>query len=80
MIKITNQNILNTGTLYGFKWGEDISEFDEDFIKSYNNDSDEGYFLEAEVQYPENLHNFWNDLPFLPARMKLEKSEKLVGI
>ena len=38
--------------------GVDISEFDEDFIKIYNNDSDEEYFLEAEVQYPENLHNF----------------------
>ena len=28
-----------------FKWVEDISEFDESFIKSYNNESDEGYFL-----------------------------------
>ena len=28
----------------GFKWVEDISEFDESFIKIYNQDSDEGYF------------------------------------
>ena len=27
-----------------FKWVEDISEFNEDFIKSYNDESDEGYF------------------------------------
>ena len=49
-----------------FKWDEDISEFNEDFIKSYNDQSDEGYFLEADVQYLKNVHNLHNDLPFLP--------------
>ena len=58
-----------------FKWVEDISEFDEIFIKSYNEESDEGYFLEVDFQYLENLHN----LPFLPERMKMEKFEKLVA-
>ena len=46
----------------------------KDFIKSYNDESDEGYFLEVDVQYLENLHSLHNDLPFLPARMKIEKS------
>ena len=36
------------------------------FIKSYNGESDKGYFLEVDVQYPENLHNLHNDLPLLP--------------
>ena len=36
-----------------FKWVEDISKFDERFIKSYNEESDEGYFVEVDVQYPE---------------------------
>ena len=49
-----------------FKWVEDISEFNEDFIKSYNDENDEGYFLEVDSQYPKNLHNFHNDLNFLP--------------
>ena len=40
-------------------------------IKSYNNDSDEGYFLEVEVQYPEDLRNL--DLRFLPETMKIEE-------
>ena len=31
---------------------EDISEFNEDFMKSYNKESDEGYFLEFDDQYP----------------------------
>ena len=35
-----------------FEWIEDTSQFNEDFIKSYNEESDEGHFLEAGVQYP----------------------------
>ena len=42
--------------------------------------SDEfSYFLEVDVQYPEKLHEFQNDLPFLPERMKIEKAEKLIA-
>ena len=41
-----------------FKWVQDISEFNEDFIKSYNDNSDEGYFIEIDIQYPENVHTF----------------------
>ena len=40
---------------------------------------DVGYFLEVDIQYPENLHNLHNDLHFLPERMKIEKVEKLVA-
>ena len=47
------------------------------FIKNYNEESDEGYFLEVDVQYPEKLHEIHNDLPFLPERMEIEKVEKL---
>ena len=57
---------------------EDTSQFNEDFIKSYNKESDEGYFPEVDVQYPEKLHELHNDLSFLPERMKIEKVEKLV--
>ena len=28
-----------------FEWIEDTSKFNEDFIKNYNEESDEGYFL-----------------------------------
>ena len=28
-----------------FKWIKDTSQFNEDFIKNYNEESDEGYFL-----------------------------------
>ena len=61
-----------------FEWIEEISQFNEDFIKKYNEESDEGYFLEVDVQYPEKLHELYNDLPFLPERMKIKKVKKLV--
>ena len=49
------------------------------FHKKYNEESDEGYFLEVDVQYLEKLHEIHNDLPFLPERMKIEKAEELVA-
>ena len=40
-----------------FKWVEDISNLNEEFIKSYNDKSDKENFLEVKIQYYENLHN-----------------------
>ena len=62
----------------GFKWVEKISKFNERFIKSYNENSDIGYFLEVDVEYPKKLFNLQKDLQFLPERKKLEKVKKLV--
>ena len=62
-----------------FQWIKDTSQFNEDFIKNYNEESDEGYFLEVDVHYLEKLYEFHNDLPFLPERMKIGKVEKLVA-
>ena len=58
---------------------KDTFEYTKDVMKNYNEESDEGYFLEADVQYPENVHNLHNDLPFLPEWMKIEKDKKLVA-
>ena len=57
------------------EWIKDTSQFNEDFIKKYNKVSNEGYFLEIDVQYFEKLHDLHNDLSFLPERMKIEKVE-----
>ena len=46
-----------------FKWINGTYQFNEDFIKNYNEESDEGYFLEADVQNLEKLHALHNDLP-----------------
>ena len=54
-------------------------QFNEGFIKNYNEKSDEGYFLEIDIQYLEKLHELQNDLLFLPERIKIEKVGKLVA-
>ena len=62
----------------GFEWENDLSRFNETFIKSYKENSDVGYFLEVDIEYPKQLRSFHKDLIFLPKRKKLEKVEKLI--
>ena len=57
---------------------EDTSQFNKDLIKNYNKESDKRYFLEIDVQYPKELHERHDDLPFLPEKMKIEKVVKLL--
>ena len=61
-----------------FKWEIDLLRFSEDFIKTYNENSDVGYFLEVDIEYPKQLWSSHKDLPFLPEGRKLDKVEKLV--
>ena len=62
----------------GFEWIKLLSKFDERFIKSYDENSDKGYFLEVDFEYLKNLFSLQRDLPFLPERKKIEKCNKLV--
>ena len=63
----------------GFKWVEDFAEFNESYIRSYNEESDNACFLEVDVQYPGNLDNLHKGLLFLPGRMKIKSFEKIVA-
>ena len=78
----------------GFKWVEDTSRINEEFIKNYDENNgkineeliknyDEnngkGYILEVDVKYPKKLHDLHSDLPFLPRRMKIDTCKKLVS-
>ena len=76
-------NYWNVNNLYGwalsqevpvnkFEWIKETSQFNEDFIKNYNEESDEEFFLEVDVQYLEKLQERHSDLPFLPERKKLK--------
>ena len=56
-------------------WIRDTSQFNEELLKNYNETSDEGYFLQNDVQYPQKMHDLHNDLPYLTERMKIEKFE-----
>ena len=40
--------------------------------------SDKGYILEVGVDYPSKLHKLHSDIPFLPERIKINKTQKLV--
>ena len=62
-----------------FEQFKNTSQFNEDFMKNYNEESDKGYFFEVDVQYLQKLNNLHNDLTFLPERMKIEKVEKVVA-
>ena len=54
-----------------FKWIEDTSKINEEFIKNYDENNDKGYILEVDVKYPKRLYELYSDLPFLPKRMKM---------
>ena len=60
----------------GFEWVKNLPKFNEDIIKSYDENSDKKYFLEVDVEYPKTLFNSHKDVPFLPERKKVEKVEK----
>ena len=68
----------------GFRWTDDISKIDEDFVKDYdnnnnnNNNNNKSYILDVDIGYPSKLQNLHSDLPFLPGRMIINNTKKLV--
>ena len=55
-----------------FKWVENTSWIIKYFIENYNENGDEGNFLEVDVKYPGKLYNIQSELLFLPTEWKLE--------
>ena len=45
----------------------------EDYIKNYNEESNEGYFLETDVQYVENILELHNDLTLFEVKKLVAK-------
>ena len=62
----------------GFRWMDDISKIDEDFVKDYDKNNNKGYILDVDIDYPNKLQNLHSDLPFLPERMVINNTKKLV--
>ena len=63
-----------------FKWVKkiELSKFNEEFIKNYDENGNIGYVLEVDIDYPKELFNLHKDLPFLPESKKVNKVEKLI--
>ena len=57
----------------GFRWldSDKLNEINEELIKNYNENDNEGYTFEVDVGYPKRLHDLHSDLPFLPKRMEI---------
>ena len=77
MIKIKNGQypqwaMMQKLPVNNFEWMKDTSQFDKHFIKNYNEESDNGFFLKVDVQYIAKLHELHNDLPYLTEIMKIE--------
>ena len=54
--------------LNDFKWVNDLLRFNERLIKKYNGNSNIGYILEVDVEYPKKIFGSHKDLAFLPER------------
>ena len=61
-----------------FKWIVGISGIDENFVKSYNKNNGKGYILKVDIDYPRELQNLHCDLPFLPEKMVVNNTKKLI--
>ena len=52
---------------------EQLSKFNERFIKNYDENNDKEYIVKVDVEYPKKLFNLLCGLLFLPERKKIEK-------
>ena len=85
--RITISSILGSNNLYGcvvpqklpvnnFEWIKNISQFNEDLLKNFDEESYKEYFLKGDVQYNENFVMIYY---FYQKVGKLEKVEELVA-
>ena len=49
----------------GFEWLQSVVEFD---VMSISEKSPIGYFLEVDLEYPDELHELHNDYPLAPEK------------
>ena len=57
--------------LDNYQWAN-VTIFTDNFVKNYDVDSDKGFLLEVDVEYPYKLRVAHEDLPFLPEKKSLK--------
>ena len=70
--KLYGSTMLQKLPVSKFEWIKNTFEFNEDFIKNFNEKGDEGYFLKLIFNICKK-YEIHNDLPSLPGRKKIEK-------
>ena len=69
--------MINNLPTHGFLWKKG-KDFTPEKIDKHLKKDEKGYLLEVNVDYPKQLHENHNELPFLTERMKIGRVEKLV--
>ena len=76
---------LDTNNLYGWAMSQPLPtrgfrwvDVNPNEISELATRTDKGYILDVNVSYPKELHNPYNDLPFMCERMEINGVEKLV--
>ena len=62
--------------LCSFKWIKNISQFNKDFVKRFNEKNEEGYFFKLMLNI---LKHCMNGLPFFTKRMEIGQVEKPIS-
>ena len=69
--------MINDLPAHGFLWKKE-KDFTHEKVDELVKKGKRGYLLEVDVEYPKELHENHNELPFLAERMKIGREEKLV--
>ena len=55
----------------GFEWLKNVDGFD---VNSISEKSEIGYFLEVDLEYPDELHELHNDYPLAPEKLAVSSN------
>ena len=69
--------MINDLPTHGFLWKKE-KDFTHEKVDELVKKCKRGYLLEVDVEYPKQLHENHNELPFLVERTKIGREEKLV--
>ena len=66
--------IINNLSTHRFLWKK-VEDFTPEKVDELVKKDKRGYLLEIDVKYPKQLHENYNELPFLVEKMKIEEKK-----